>query len=209
MSSNGAEAPGLLMVISAPSGAGKTSICRQLLDKWPNLRFSVSHTTRSPRPGEKEGMDYYFITPEAFREKIVGGEFIEWVENYGQFYGTSRAAIESLLAQGFDLLIDVEPRGARELKKYFPGASFIFILPPSLTELKNRLVKRGFEAEEAMRARLQKAREECGEVVWYDYVIFNDHLSEAVKLLSAIYRAEKARRERLAGFIDGFLSVCD
>ena len=191
------KAPGLFIVISAPSGAGKTSICWRMLDKWPNLKFSVSHTTRLPRPGEKDGKDYHFISVAVFKEKIARGEFVEWVENYGQFYGTARATIQPLLEQGFDLLIDVEPRGAKELKINFPGGIFVFILPPSWLELKNRLIKRGCEGEDAMQERLQKAREESRAVIWYDYAIFNDRLGEAVDQLSAIYVAEKTRRERL------------
>ena len=197
MNSDTEKAPGLFIVISAPSGAGKTSICRRLLDKWPKLRFSVSHTTRAPRPGEEDGRDYYFVSPANFQERIARGEFVEWVENYGQFYGTARAAIQPLLEQGFDLIIDVEPRGAKELKRNYPCGIFVFILPPSWRELKNRLIKRGCEKENALQARLQKARAESSEVVWYDYAIFNDRLDEAVEHLNAIYVAEKTRRERL------------
>lgn len=203
MNSDEEKAPGLFIVISAPSGAGKTSICRRLLDKWPNLRYSVSYTTRTPRPGEEDGRDYYFISPSVFKEKIAQGEFVEWVENYGQFYGTARASIQPLLEQGLDLLIDVEPRGAKELKINFPGGIFVFILPPSWQELKNRLIKRGCEGEAAMKERLHQAREECKAVIWYDYALFNDRLGEAVDQLSAIYVAEKTRRKRLMGRIDG------
>lgn len=203
MSSNKEEkASGLFIVISAPSGAGKTSICRRLLDKWPNLRFSVSYTTRAPRPGEQDGRDYYFISTSVFKEKIARGEFVEWVENYSQFYGTARATIQPLLEQGFDLLIDVEPQGAKELKINFPGGIFVFILPPSWLELKNRLIKRGCEGEDAMKERLHQAREESRAVIWYDYAIFNDRLGEAVDQLSAIYVAEKTRRERLMGRVN-------
>ena len=197
MNNDGEKAPGLCIIISAPSGAGKTSICRRLLDKWPNLRFSVSHTTRAPRPGEEDGKDYYFTSVSDFKERIARGEFVEWVENYGQFYGTARATIQPLLEQGFDLIIDVEPRGAKELKMNYPGGIFVFILPPSWLELKNRLTKRGCDGEDAMQERLHKAREESRAVVWYDYAIFNDRLDKAVEQLNAIYVAEKTRRERL------------
>ena len=202
MNKDNKKVPGLFVIISAPSGAGKTSICRRLLERWPSLRFSVSYTTREPRPGEQDGRDYYFISPAVFKEKIARGEFVEWVENYGQFYGTARATIQSMLEQGFDLLIDVEPRGAKELKTSFPEAVFVFILPPSWLELRRRLIKRGCEGEEAMQERLRKAREESRAVVWYDYAIFNDCLGEAVDQLSAIYVAEKTRRERLMGQIN-------
>jgi len=196
---------GLFIVVSAPSGTGKTTICRLLLEKWPNLSFSVSFTTRSPRPDERDGESYHFISTAAFKEKIARGEFAEWVENFGQFYGTSKITMESCLEKGYDLLIDVEPRGAKELRKSFPGGIFIFLLPPSWEELKGRLIKRGFEEEAAMRERLEKAREECGEVFWYDYVIFNDQLMETVERLSAIYVAEKSRCEHLLDRIDNLL----
>ena len=197
---------GLFIVISAPSGAGKTSICRKLLERWQNLKFSVSYTTRAPRPDEKDGEGYHFISDAAFREKIVQNEFAEWVENYGYLYGTSKMTMDSFLEKGCDLLIDVEPRGAKNLKFFFPGGIFVFIFPPSWEELENRLIKRGFEGKEAMRERLRKAREDCADVCWYDYVVFNDQLPEAVDQLSAIYMAEKSRRERLQKRIDDLLS---
>ncbi len=195
----------LLIVVSAPSGTGKTSICQRLMDLWPNLRFSVSYTTRLPRAGEQEGKDYHFVSEEVFRQKIGRGEFVEWVENYGHFYGTAEATIRSLMAEGRDLLIDVEPRGAKELKKTFPGAIFVFFLPPNFAELEKRLRKRGFDGKEAIQGRLAKAFEESREVVWYDYVIFNDNLQEAVCRLSAVYQAEKSRRERMMERIKVFL----
>ncbi len=196
---------GLLIVLSAPSGAGKTSICRRLLDICPNLSYSVSFTTRAPRPGEEEGKDYYFLSEQVFREKIARGEFVEWVENYGQLYGTAKTSIHALMKRGCDLLIDLEPRGAKELKNNFPGAVSVFVLPPTLEELKSRLIKRGFEGQAAMKTRLDKAREECKEVYWYDYVIFNDRLEDAVCRLHAIYVAEKSRRERMVERIKDLL----
>jgi guanylate kinase len=165
----------------------------------------VSHTTRKPRPGEDEGKDYFFISETSFRQKIARGEFIEWVENFGQFYGTSIATIDSCRKEGCDLIVDVETRGAGRLKERYPAGIFVFVLPPSLAELKNRLIKRGFDGEEEMRRRLDKACDEIKEVAWYDYVIFNECLDEAADRLRAIYMAEKSRRERLMGRIDVFL----
>ncbi len=205
MNSSEDQDSGLLIVLSAPSGAGKTSICRQLLDRCPDLSYSVSFTTRAPRPGEEEGKDYYFLSEQAFREKIARGEFVEWVENYGQLYGTAKTSIQALIKQGCDLLVDVEPRGAKELKNNFPGAVSVFVLPPTLEELKSRLIKRGFEGQAAMETRLAKAREESKEVYWYDYVIFNDQLEDAVCRFHAIYVAEKSRRERMVERIRGLL----
>jgi guanylate kinase len=171
-----------------------------------NLRFSVSYTTRTPRPGEEDGKDYYFVSRWSFKEMIVRDEFVEWVENYGQYYGTSKSKVEECLSEGCDLVIDVEPRGARKLKECYPGGVFVFILPPSMDELKNRLIIRGFEEEEARKKRLHKAHEEIGEVVWYDYIIFNEHLDEAVDQLRSIYVAEKSRRERLTARLEDFLN---
>lgn len=195
----------LFIILSAPSGAGKTTMCRRLLASCPNLSFSVSFTTRMPRPGEEGGKDYYFISEESFKEKIAQGEFVEWVENYGQFYGTSRKVIDSCLKKGCDIIIDVEPRGAGKIKAIYPRGILVFVLPPSWEELKNRLIKRGYDKEEELRGRLAKADDEIKEVVWYDYIIFNDCLDEAVNQLHAIYIAEKTRRERLMGRVSDFL----
>src|SRR4030042_50047 len=130
------------MVVSAPSGAGKTTISRRIMRMFPDLRFSVSCTTRPPRPGEVDGKDYIFLSKAEFRERIARGEFVEWVENYGQLYGTAKKTMEAFLEQGYDLLLDIEPRGARAIREQYPRGVFIFILPPSLSELKARLAKR-------------------------------------------------------------------
>ena len=134
---------GVLMIVSAPSGAGKTSISREIFRMYPDVRFSVSFTTRAPRPGEVNGRDYHFISEEAFRERIARGEFVEWVENYGQLYGTSKKTLDVFLEQGADLILDIEPRGAKAIREHYPRAVSVFILPPSLSELKLRLLKRG------------------------------------------------------------------
>jgi len=188
---------GLFIVVSAPSGTGKTSICRQVLTQYPNIRFSVSYTTRQPRPGEVDGKDYHFISEEEFRQKLARDEFAEWAENYGHFYGTSAETMASLLRQGTDVMLDVEPRGAKALKEKFPGGVFVFILPPTLDELKVRLNRRGFESPEVINRRFGKAVDEIREVFWYDYVIFNDKLNIAVDELRSIYVTEKCRTKRL------------
>lgn len=204
---NTEKSPGIFIVISAPSGTGKTSICRQLLDLCPNLRFSVSYTTRAPRQGEENGKDYHFVSEHSFREMIARGEFVEWVKNYGRFYGTSKKEIGECLEKGWDIIVDVEPVGAGRLKKSHPEGIFVFVLPPSMAELRKRLLKRGFEGEEAIRERLSKAEKEVKEALWYDYVIFNERLDEAVERMRSIYVAEKSRKERLIARISDFLHV--
>ncbi|MDI9571218.1 MAG: guanylate kinase [Pseudomonadota bacterium] len=196
----------VIMVLSAPSGTGKTSICRPLLREFPALRFSVSFTTRPPRRGEADGRDYRFVTPEAFREKIQAGDFVEWTENYGHLYGTSRSGIEAIRDGGGDILLDVEPRGARALKEIYPQGVFVFVLPPDLAELQRRLWKRGDGDEETRRRRYRKARDEIREVFWYDYIVVNDRLEQAIERVRAIYLAEKCRRERQMGVVAPFLA---
>jgi guanylate kinase len=198
------RSPGLLIVVSAPSGAGKTSICREILRMFPDVRFSVSSTTRPPRPGEVDGKDYFFISEDEFRERIDQGEFVEWVENYGQLYGTSKKTMNAFLERGHDLILDIEPRGAKAIREHYPRGIFILILPPSLSELKSRLAKRG-ESAAVMECRLRTALDEIRQALWYDYVIFNEKLDEAVERFRAVYIAEKSRRERHAERIATFL----
>jgi guanylate kinase len=152
------------------------------------------------------GKDYFFISEETFRERIRQGEFIEWVENFGYLYGTSAKTIKAFLAEDYDLILDVESRGAKALKECYPDGIFVFILPPSLSVLRSRLSGRGGESKAEMEARLAKARDEIGEVLWYDYVIFNDCLEEAIDQLRAVYLAEKSRYGRLKGKIGALLN---
>ena len=206
MNSLNDKASNFFIVISAPSGTGKTTMYRNLLASERDLKFSVSCTTRPARPGEVDGKDYYFMSDQSFREMIERGEFVEWVEHFGNLYGTTRKTIESCRTRGCNLVIDVEHRGARKIKETYSDGVFIFVLPPSIEELKKRLVKRGFDSEAAIRERLNNAYEEIKEAVWYDYVIFNDRLDGAVEQLRAIYLAEKSRRERQWQRIIDFLS---
>ncbi|MGD1151881.1 MAG: guanylate kinase [Syntrophales bacterium] len=201
---------GLYIVVSAPSGTGKTSILRKVLKMCPNLLFSVSYTTRPRRPGEKDGKDYYFISEEAFKDKVDRGEFAEWEENYGYLYGTSSKTMKELLhllQKGFDIILDLDWRGAKTLKKNYPGGVFVFILPPSTRELERRLRGRGVESKQNIDKRLAKALDEIKEIIWYDYLIFNDHLETAVDTLRSIYVAEKSKKERLAYKIKEFLAL--
>lgn len=195
---------GLLMVVSAPSGAGKTSICRELLRMFPDVQFSVSSTTRQPRPGEMNGKDYFFISREDFRARIERGEFVEWVENYGDLYGTSKKTLDAFLEKGYDLIMDIEPRGAKAIRQHYPRAVLVFVLPPSLPALISRLASRG-ESADAVECRLRRARDEIREALWYHYIIVNEKISEAVDKFRAIYIAEKCRPDRYAETIAAFL----
>jgi len=195
---------GLFIVLSAPSGTGKSSICRRLLAACPEVEFSVSYTSRTPRPNEINGKDYHFISREDFQRRMGEGEFVEWIENYGNFYGTSGKLMKEVLDRGKDLLLDVEPRGAKEIKKKFDNGVFVFVLPPSLDELLNRLKKRGHESPEVIKKRFTQAEGELKEVLWYDYAVFNDNLEMAVKQVIAIYRSEKCKTSRLQGKINRF-----
>ena len=196
----------MFMVVSAPSGTGKTSILREVLKKCPNLRFSVSCTTRPPRPGEKDGKDYYFIADDAFRERIKQGEFVEWEEYSGYLYGTSKKTMHTFMEDGFDLILDIEIRGAKSLKNQYPGGVFVFVLPPSLDELKRRLSKRGADEAVMVEKRLSRALDEIRESSWYDYIIFNDRLETAIDQFVSIYVAEKNKRERVAARIEDFFT---
>jgi guanylate kinase len=168
----------------------------------PGVRFSVSYTTRAPRRGEVDGQDYHFITEADFRRRIEAGEFAEWAENYGNLYGTSAATMREFLERGDDLLLDVDTRGARALKKNFPGGIYVFILPPDLDALRSRLSRRGSEARETMERRFSRAVAEIREAYGYDYVVCNDVVENAVECIRSIYMAELCRTARWTGIIE-------
>jgi guanylate kinase len=170
----------------------------------PEIKFSVSHTSRSPRPGEEDGKDYYFVSRKEFQRKIAQGEFVEWVENYGYLYGSSRKVMEKFIKEGNDLLLDIEPRGAKKVKQTLRGGVYVFVLPPSRSDLLKRLEKRGHETKEAIQKRFKQAESELKELSWYDYVIFNQDLDKAINQLIAIYVAEKCKRSRLRKEINKF-----
>jgi guanylate kinase len=195
----------IYIVVSAPSGAGKTSICKEVIKNNPGIRYSVSYTTRPPRSGEVNGKDYVFVSESEFKDMIEKKAFIEWAENYGELYGTPRETMGLGLNDGRDILFDVDPRGAKALKANYPDGTFVFVFPPSLDVLKERLKRRGSETEDILKRRLDKALDEIKEVFWYDYVIFNNRLEESVDCLRAIYLAEKCRRERLVKKITQFI----
>jgi guanylate kinase len=202
-----ANAQGLLIVISAPSGAGKTTICKRLLDEFPDLYFSVSCTTRLPRKGEKDGRDYHFISVEKFKNRTGKGEFVEWEEIYGHFYGTLKKEIEDRTGKGHDVILDIDIKGAGNVKSIYPQGVFVFIMPPSVETLKERLKKRGSETDDVMKMRFDRVMEEVRENERYDYVIFNDIINDSVDIMRSIYIAEKNRRSRLQSRINDFYSI--
>jgi guanylate kinase len=193
---------GMLFVVSGASGTGKTTLCRAMLKIYPNLRFSVSHTTRPQRPGDEDGRDYYFISSQEFQRMVDEGDFAEWATIYGHRYGTSKRMLEKARAEGHDLILDIDGQGARQLRQQGLPGIFLFILPPSIAELRRRLMKRKTERKEALEKRLKKAREEIAEARWYDYLIINDELKRAQEQLQAILLAEHCRRERMIGVLE-------
>lgn len=187
---------GLLVVISAPSGGGKGTILKELFAKDDNLVLSVSATTRSPRTGEEHGKQYYFLQKEEFEELISQGKMLEYAQYVGNYYGTPREPVEQWMAQGKDVVLEIEVQGGAQIKKLMPGCVSIFILPPSMEVLEKRLRDRGTEEDATVRKRLEKAREEIPHAKDYDYVVFNDRLEDAVEDLRAILRAEKRKYHR-------------
>jgi guanylate kinase len=196
---------GLLFIVSGPSGSGKTTLSREMVRLFPNLHFSISHTTRPIRPGDQNGRDYYFASEEEFQRMVDGGEFVEWATIYGRRYGTSRGMLQEIWDQGADALLDIDGQGARQIRdQQWPGI-FVFIRPPSWPELERRLAQRKTEDKTAMAERLGKARREMEEARWYDYLIINDDLERAKVHLQSIILAERCRRERMAGILEGML----
>ena len=183
---------GLLLVVSSPSGAGKTTLCRALRKEHPHLRFSVSYTTRAPRAGEVPGADYHFVSDVQFDHMIERQGFAEWALIHGKRYGTSVQAVQEALDLGHHVLFDIDYQGAESLLRQFPGAScLVYILPPSLTVLATRLRSRGTETEDRVQARLKKAKEEISHHGSYKYLVLNDSMEHALRELSAIYRVEQ------------------
>ena len=186
---------GSLFIVSAPSGAGKTTLIKRLIEETGGLALAVSHTTRKPRPGEVEGRDYHFVGRAEFMGMRDRGEFVEWAEVHGNFYGTSRGMLQSIMSTGADVLHDIDVQGARQIRESGMPAVFIFILPPSLRVLEERLRGRESDSEEIVRRRLANAADEVKGYFIYDYVILNDTLEQALKDLSAIVTTRRLRTE--------------
>ena len=199
-------AKGILIVVSAPAGCGKDSILEQALKKNDNLFYSVSATSRAMRPGETDGVSYYFKSREQFENMINKGELLEYTEYCGNYYGTPKKAVEDMLEAGKDVILKIEIEGAANVKKIFPDCTMVFILPPSFAELDRRLHKRGTETEDVIKKRLETARKELGFAHNYDYLVTNVALEDAVDDFLAVVRAEKCRRENRPGVVEGLLA---
>lgn len=189
---------GLLVVISGPSGAGKGTLCKELLERNDNITLSVSCTTRSPRQGEVEGVNYYFVNKEKFTQMIQKDEFLEYAEVYDNFYGTPYSGIEKKLEEGYDVILEIDIQGALKVKEKYSEGLFLFILPPSMEELKNRIIKRGSETEETFLKRFKSSFKEINYASRYNYAVINDTVEEAVKKLECIIVAEKCRIDRMS-----------
>lgn len=194
---------GTLVVVSGFSGAGKGTVLSQVFQRRPDLYFSVSFTTRAPRTGEREGVDYHFITRQAFEERIQRGEFLEYAEYVGNYYGTSLKVIQEKLDQGIDVILEIEIQGAAKVREKMPEAVSLFLVPPSFEELSRRLHSRGTDSEETIQQRLATARREVKEIVNYDYIVVNDTVDQAVGEILAILIAEGCRKERRLDLIEG------
>lgn len=187
---------GLPIIISAPSGAGKTTLCQALKKRLPDLHFSVSHSTRTPRKNEQDGMDYHFISKEKFLEMTDNGDFLEWAKVHGNYYGTARQNIVDTLQQGKDLVLELDVQGVESLRALKFQGVYIYILPPSMDELKKRLTGRGTEPDEQIQQRLTWGRQEIAKSYLCDYAVTNVNIDESVETLLAIIRAEKNRMSR-------------
>ena len=187
---------GLLFVVSSPSGGGKGTLIHRVLNSVPGLSYSVSYTTRAPRNGEVDGVDYFFVSTEKFEELVAAGELLEWARVHSNFYGTSREQVSKEMAAGSDIILEVDVQGAASVRKLLPDSVSIFILPPSFEVLRHRLIARNTDSPMELELRLRNAPVELRQYVDFDYVIINDELDQATSQLGSIIYAERARRER-------------
>ena len=192
-----AKNKGVLIVISGPSGAGKGTICKALLEKHKDIHLSVSATTREPRQGEVHGVNYYFLNKDEFLKKVEEDDFLEWAEVYGNCYGTPKSNVQELLDTGKDVILEIDIQGALKVKENTEEGVFIFILPPSMEELKQRIIKRGSETPESLMKRFKSAYKEINFVSRYNYAVVNDEVETATEKIEAIINAEKCRVDRL------------
>jgi guanylate kinase len=197
---------GNLYIVSAPSGSGKTTLLQHLLRSFKDLNFSVSHTTRRPRQGERHGVDYFFTERDAFLSMVARGEFLEWAEFNDQLYGTTRAFVGEHLDKGQDVILDIDVQGARQVKSKMAEATAIFVLPPSFQELERRLKARMLESDDVIRRRLEIARREIHSYCDYDYIIINDVLDKSTRLLESIILSGAAVPRRQQGRIEEIIA---
>lgn len=187
---------GIIFVVSAPSGTGKTTLCKRLIEEDEEIVFSVSYTTRAPREGEIDGKDYFFVSEKEFRRMIEKGEFAEYAVVYGNYYGTSKRFLEERVERGIDVLLDIDTQGAEKIFSIYPDAVGIFIFPPSIDELRKRLVQRGTDPDEVIERRIKEAKKEIEKAYMYHYWIVNDDLNKAFEKLKSIVTAERCRSGR-------------
>ncbi|EGC00213.1 guanylate kinase [Pseudomonas juntendi] len=201
---------GTLYIVSAPSGAGKTSLVNALIKEDRQIRVSVSHTTRAMRPGEQHGVNYHFVVHEEFKALIAQGDFLEHAEVFGNFYGTSRSALQQTLDEGYDLILEIDWQGAQQVRRVMPDALSVFILPPSQQALRQRLDGRGQDSEEIIDGRMKEAVSEMVHYDEYDYVIINDDFNAALEDLKAVFRANRLvlrkQQQRNSGLLKELLS---
>ncbi len=187
---------GQLYILSAPSGAGKTSLVKRLCETDPLIKVSVSTTTRPPRPGEVDGINYHFTDPETFKQKVAQGDFLEWAEVFGNYYGTQKSQVDTLLNQGFDVILEIDWQGAAQVREKLADTRSIFILPPSLEELERRLTGRGTDAPDVIARRLSEAKTEMRHYPEFDYLVINDDFDTAFEELHMIFKANRLRTPR-------------
>jgi len=190
---------GIILIISAPSGAGKTTLCHALMKRFPTMKESISYTTRTPRAGEEHGIDYFFVSREEFQRMVDADAFAEWAEVHGNLYGTALATIDEARKSGVDLVLDIDCQGARRLKEQIERCVYVFILPPSMDELRRRLENRSSDAQDVIESRIVRAAGEIREARWYDYIIINDDFDTAFEELSSIVVAHSRRTFRMLG----------
>ena len=198
---------GRLFIVSAPSGAGKTTLVERLVERLPNLKMSRSYTSRPARDGETDGVDYNFVSRDRFEAMIAAGEFLEWADVFGNFYGTCSADTERLLADGNDVVLVIDVQGARKVRNLGIPTTDVFVMPPSMAVLEQRLRGRSKDSEEAIQCRLRVAREEIAAFADYDYVVINDELTAAVDRLRGIVIAERSRLDRMRAEAEGIIGT--
>jgi guanylate kinase len=196
---------GVLYVVSSPSGGGKGTLIRRMLDVVPDLSYSVSYTTRAPRNGEVNGREYFFVDRNRFEEMIASGEFLEWANVHGHLYGTARSQVEHEIGAGRDIVLEVDVQGAASVRRLGLDSVSIFILPPSLETLRERLIARGTDSSEVLRVRLRNAPQELSQYSTFDYVILNDQVDRASTQLASIVSAERARRSRQEALVQNVI----